>query len=52
MYTWTEMIASDCPSAKTTVVEAVVKTAVSEGVILHVTVTSPISPADRRILQR
>ena len=45
------MTASDCPSANTTVVEAVVKTVVSEGVILHVAVTSPMRPADRRILQ-
>ena len=49
--TCTVTVASDCPSAKMTVVEVVVKTVVSEGVILHVAVTSPNRPADRSILQ-
>ena len=51
-FTCTVTIASDCPSAKATIVEVVVKTAVSEGLILHVAVTSPFRPADRTILRK
>ena len=45
------MVASDCPSVKVTMVEVVVKTAESDGVICQVAVTSPIRPADLKILQ-
>ena len=51
-YTCTVMITSDCPSLNISIVEVVVKTAVSDGIICHVAVTSPFRPANRRILKK